>query len=151
MGFILDEDAWTVRFRRQALTGGGRYSHTGLLAPCNSTPEWCMTCRQAERTEGPRYGQPPKRESGAFRFARTSMSRPGRTRSSASLSRDERATRLCKPTKWKRMVRLPPRHYLPRLRRDSTLHRPMCSTSICGMTLFKAATIPPIDNDLKLN
>ena len=119
--------------------------------------EWWMTHRQTERTEPQGCSQQQSRGTAAIVFASRSMRRQARNRRSGSVTRDEHATRLCKTVNWSGTMRLPPLQplhpldYLPPLLRDSTPHHPKFSSSTCGMTLFKAAKIPPLHNDFKLN
>ena len=145
--FILDEEAWALRFRAQALPVDDGV-HTLANGHHAVRREWSTTHRQAERTEPTRCTQPQTRGTDAFLFGNRSMRLPVRTRTSACLRRDEHGTRHCKTEPWSGEMRLQPLHYIRPLLRDSTPHQPKFSASTCGMTLFKAATITSLDNHL---
>ena len=83
----------------------------------------------------------------AFRFQRRTMTRPVRTRTSASQRCDEHARGLCKTGTKLRTMHLAPLLYLPLRLRDSTPNHPKCSRSTWGTTLFTAGTFPSLDYD----
>ena len=113
--------------------------------------EWSMTLLQAQRKEPQGCWQPRRRGTERFPFASRSLHRPVRTGTSASLRRDEDATRVCKRMPWSTAIRLPPLHFFRRVLRDSTPDHQKFSASTRGTTIFKAATIPPLVNDLNLH